>query len=55
MVLGAPGKAGTIYGDLSLAQHVCKEEGMPKGRVRGAKGTTTFVSRGMGDEKGRKS
>lgn len=50
-------KAGTIYRDLPLAEHTCKEDGeqgMPEGRVRGAKGTITFISRGMGDEKGRK-
>lgn len=53
----APRKAGTSCRNLPLADHTSKEDveqGMPKGRVRGAKGTTTFIPRGMGDEKGRK-
>lgn len=52
----APRKAGTIYRDFPLAEHMCKEDveqGMTKGRVRGAKGTATFISTGMGDVKGR--
>lgn len=36
----APWKAGTIYRDLPLAEHMCKEDGeqgMPEGRARGQK------------------
>lgn len=53
----APRKAGTIYRDLPLAELVCEEDveqGMPKGTVRREKETTTFISRGMGDVRGRK-